>query len=175
MQPALVPFTLSLDKLSTHSAIAEIIKTNEKSLEYGLVLTQNDAVQLVETRRIALNANGRIEVGSATIGKIIDEFYDSAFINQGDYAEILQDLLELFYYMKNETLELISDDELIELMKDYFEHRCQGSLDLLKHRELEKLARNLRFGVSEYAKVSEDYEEDYLTDFYGDALDEEGY
>ena len=36
MQPFLVPFTLSLDKLSNLSAVAEIIKTNEKSLEYGL-------------------------------------------------------------------------------------------------------------------------------------------
>ena len=170
----LVPLIVPMDKLSMYSAAEEIVKFNEKSIEHGLSLSHGDAVQLVETRRIALSANGRIEIGSATIGKIIENFCDSAYITQEDYAEILHDLLETFYYMKNETLDLISDDELIELMKDYFETRCRGSLDLLKHRELEQLARNLRFNITNYANVNEFHEENGNKDFYGEEI-EEGY
>ncbi len=62
--------------------------------------------------------------------------------------------------MKNETLDLIPDDELIGLMRDYFETRCQGSIDLLLNRELEQLARNLRYGVEDYANLAETSEEE---------------
>ncbi|TEB05559.1 hypothetical protein Psch_02600 [Pelotomaculum schinkii] len=152
---SLLPF----DILSTRTEIEQIIKCNEHSTQYGLVLTYNDAVQLVETRSEALRENGRIEIGSETIRKMITTFYHSSYINQQDYADTLNELLEIFYYMKNETLDLISDDELIELMRNYYENRCRGSLELLKHRELEKLARNLRFGVPDYANMDESDDE----------------
>lgn len=151
MLSALLPF----DKLSKHTAVAQIMQSNEKSGRYGLVLTHADAIELVETRNDALRASGRIEIGSATIGKIIDTFCDSSYILQQDYADSLHLLLEAFYYMKNETLDLISDDELIELMKNYFENRCKGSLELLVHRELEQMARNLRYGIFDYAKMED--------------------
>jgi hypothetical protein len=157
---------LTLDKLSIRTEIEQIIKSNAHSIKYGLVLTYNDAVQLVETRSEALRANGRIEIGSETIRKLITAFYYSSYITQQDYADTLHELLEIFYYMKNETLDLIPDDELIGLMRNYYENRCRGSLELLKHRELEKLARNLRFGVPDYANMDDsDDEAQYEEEF----------
>ena len=156
----IMQFFLPIDKMSKYTAIEQIIKINEKTYEYGLTLTYSDAVELIETRSISLSENGRVEIGSATIGKIIEAFCDSAFIIQQDYAETINQLVEIFYYIKNETLELISDDELIDLMKDYFENSCKGSLDLLKDRELEKMARNIRFGIDDYTNVCEFEEED---------------
>lgn len=149
------PTLFPLEKTAISLAVNQIIRTNDKSLRYGLTLSPQDALQLVETRNETLLALGRIEVGSATIGKIIEAFCDSAYIQQEEYSSTLQELIEIFFYAKNETLDLLSDDELIELMKDYFEHRCRGSLELLKHREMELLARKVRFGCKDYANLDD--------------------
>lgn len=148
----------SLHLLANQDAASQIVSLNEKTEQYGLTLTPSDAAALVLTRAEALTANGRVEVGSATIGKLIEAFCDSSFINQREYPAIMHELIELFYSVKNETMNLISDDELIEFMKDSFENRCMGSLELLKGRELEKLADNLRRGVHEYRNM--EYEEE---------------
>ncbi|HEX3031533.1 MAG TPA: DUF6323 family protein [Bacillota bacterium] len=157
---SLLPSLLPLDQLSETAAITQIMRLNELSLRYGLTLSHSEALQLVQSRNDVLQAIGRIEVGSATLGKLISAFCDSAFINQQEYAEILHQLLEIFYYMKNETLDQISDDELIELMKYYYEIRCKGSLELLQGREMEQMARNIRYGVENFAELGESHCED---------------
>ena len=166
----------SLDLFSDPNAVTQILSLNEKTEQYCLTLTTADATALMKTRTEALNANGRIEVGSATIGKLIDAFCDSAFINQRDYTAILHELLDIFYHIKNETLDLISDDELIAFMKDAFEYRCMGSLELLKGRELVKLVDNLRRGVKNYKNMNpEEYEldKDEKRDKMEDKIDEQ--
>lgn len=42
---------------------------------------------------------------------------------------------------KNESLELVTDDELLEFMKEQFDGVCQGSLDYLEDTSLEDYAR----------------------------------
>ena len=127
-------------------AVDEVIKCNNYTARFGLVLTQAQAIELVETRSIALRDNGRIEFGGGVIDKIIKEFCDSPYISMHNYTQTIHELLEIFYYYKNETLDLVSDDDLIKHMKTAFDGVCQGSLDLLSGRELDRLARNLRSG-----------------------------
>jgi len=46
-------------------------------------------------------------------------------------------------------------------MKDSFNGKCQGSLELLSDRELDKMARNLRYGYApDYSEDNECEEED---------------
>lgn len=144
--------TVMMNKL----AIREIINCNEVTSRYGLILSQAGALELVETRSEALSSNGRIEFAGGIIKKLIIKFCDSPFLSQFNYATTLNDLVETFYYFKNETLDEISDDELISLMKRYFDRNCQGSIELLQNRELEILARNIRYGISDYADLCDD-------------------
>jgi len=129
-------------------AINEIVKCNDFAVNYGLVLTEAQAIELVETRTCSLKENGRVEFGGGVIDKIIKEFCDSPYISMHNYAETLHELIEMFYYYKNETLDLISDDDLLKYMHKAFDGVCQGSLELLSGRELENIARNLRFGFA---------------------------
>lgn len=140
-------------------AITEIEKCNEFTAEFGLILSPFDAAELVETRNIALKSNGRIEFGGGVISKIIREFCDSPYISMHNYAETIHELTEMFYYYKNETLDLMSDDDLIKLMKSSFDGKCQGSLELLSGRELANMSRNLRYGYPP------DYSEDTMLDW----------
>lgn len=150
--------TIFSSSIIQKQAVNEIIKCNNFTFNYGLILTNQQAIELFETRSFVLKANGRIEFGGGVIDKIITEFCDSPYISMHNYTEILNELIEMFYYYKNETLDLISDDKLIKFMKKSFDEICQGSLELLSGRELAKMARNLRYG---YAP---DYSEDDISD-----------
>jgi len=141
-------------------AVNEVIKCNDYTAKFGLVLTSAQALELVETRSVALNENGRIEFGGGVIDKIIEKFCGSPYISMHNYTRTIHELLEIFYYYKNETLDIVSDDDLIKYMKTAYDGICQGSLDLLKGRELARLARNLRFGYRyDYSEDEEDEDE----------------
>ena len=129
-------------------AVDEVIKCNEYTEQFGLVLTPAQAFELVETRSLALMENGRIEFGGGVIDKIIKEFCNSPYIAMHNYTQTIHELLEIFYYYKNDTLDQLSDNDLIKYMKTAFDGICKGSLDLLSGRELNRLARNLHFGYS---------------------------
>jgi hypothetical protein len=146
--------------IQNHSA-AEIINCNRFTERFGLTLTHAQAIELVETRTLSLQDNRRIEFGGGVIEKIIWAFCDSPFISTYNYTQTLHDLIELFYYFKNESLDLISDDELITAMKTSFNGVCQGSVELLAGRELDRLAKNLRFGLPvDYNEDETDIDED---------------
>jgi len=138
--------------------VTEIINCNEITSSYGLILTPQEAQELVKTHGEALKNNGRIEFTGGTIQKLIRSFCSSPFISKYNYAETLNDLVEVFYYFKNETLDELTDDELISLMKRYFNKNCQGSLELLQNRELETLAHNIRYGIYDYINLRDDSE-----------------
>ncbi len=158
-------FMLITTNLQNKLAVSEIIKCNEYTARFGLVLSQDEAQQLVETRTEALNRNGRVEFGGGIIDILIKEFCDSPFLMQSNYAETLHDLIETFYYFKNESLDGISDEELISLMKKYFDQNCRGSVELLQNRELEALARNIRYNVRNFEDIED-------KDEYSDEEDE---
>lgn len=151
------------NSLIQKQAVNEIIKYNELTEQFGLVLTEKQAAELILTRNTALLDNGRVEFGSGVIGRLIYEFCDSPFISKESYEQTLHELIELFYYYKNETLDLISDEELIKFMKKSFDGVCQGSLELLSGRELYNLAHSLRFGGDKSGgeeKTTEEEEEE---------------
>ncbi len=128
-------------------AVSEVLLCNKITADYSLVLSEEQALELIETRSDSLKNVGRVEFGGGIIEKVILSFADSPYISQYRYAEIINELVEIFYYFKNETLDLISDDDLIGYMKKYFDGVCHGSLDQLKARELERMAKNVRLGL----------------------------
>lgn len=148
------------NSLIQKQAVDEVMKFNDLTAKYGLVLTLPQAIALVETRSLSLKETGRIEFGGGIIQKIIREFCDSPFIHMYNYEEVIHELVETFYRYKNDTLDLISDDNLIGYMKKSFDGICQGSIDLLSGRELDTLARNLRFGITNESSSEEEVEED---------------
>jgi len=141
-------FLLAPQSVLTNLAVSEIVDCNKLSSRYGLILSSQEAQELVETRTAALQATGRLEFGSGIIAKIVTAFCSSPYITSKDYATTLHELVETFYYYKNETLDELSDDELIALMRRYFDQTCHGSLELLQNREMYQVARNIRFGLT---------------------------
>ncbi|AGX42875.1 DUF6323 family protein [Clostridium saccharobutylicum] len=131
----------------------DIVKCNEFTIEYGLTLHEEDVKEILKTRNVALEKSGRIEFNGQIMNKIIRRFCDSTYISQYNYSDTINELVEIFYNYKNETLDYISDDELIEIMKEYFDNYCQGSLELLEGKVLYKIADNIRNGVKDYTNI----------------------
>ena len=139
--------------------IANIKKCNEYTSKYGLVLSDNQISNLLERRKETLKETGRIEFREGIVDKLIKEFCDSPYINKENYAETLYELIEIFYEYKNETMELIADDELIEFMKKSFDGICQGDLEYLSGTVMYKMRENLLRGKPiDYIEEGEDYE-----------------
>ena len=134
-----------------------------RSTEYHLVLSKKDAQMLIATKNEVLRKNNRVEFDGHIISNLILAFYDSPYITQENYYETIDELIETFYYYKNETLDEISDGDLIQLMRELFDKRCYGSIELLQNRELERISHNVKYGIWDFDKVEplESGEEDY--------------
>ena len=135
-------FKLNPVKMQLLLEIETLIKCNELSAKFGLTLTEAQIQNLLEKRLEALKSTGRIEFGESILKKLIYTFCDSPYISQEDYEYILMELQDSFYYFKNESKDLISDDELIEYMKRIFDEEGKGSLEYLTGATLGDLCRN---------------------------------
>lgn len=166
---------MELSLLTNHSQLAQaqaagaLMKCNEFTQKYGLMLSPDQAVALVERRGKALSTSGRVEFGGGVTEKLIRAFCDSPFFGQYEYTDTIAALLDIFYTFKNETLDLITDDALIASMERAFNGSCSGSLELLEERELPLMAENLRRGLPPNApEPAEKLDEDEV-DPYGGA------
>ena len=155
---------ITLENFALQPVDDKILALNDVSREYGLVLTAEDAKELSEIRERSLKDNERLEIGLGAMEGIIRRFSKSSFINQENYAYVIAEVTDLFYYIKTETDDRISDNELLDELYLRFEQRCRGSVDLLLGREGEILIRKINagenyekwFGASDNADTSRD-------------------
>ena len=138
--------------------ITNIKKCNEYTNQYGLILSDSQIINLLERRTETLRKTGRIEFREGIIDKLIKEFCDSPYINQENYAETLYELIDIFYEYKNETMDLITDDELITFMKKSFDEIAKGDLEYLSGTIMYRMRENLLSGKSIDYIEGENYE-----------------
>lgn len=124
--------------------IESVLQTNQYTCRFGLSLSEEDTEILIKERFHNLKEQQRIEFGEGILKQLIFAFCDSDFIFQENYRETLMRLQEIFYLYKNESMDELTDDELISYMRTAFDEECQGSLDYLSDTCLEEFARNIR-------------------------------
>ena len=90
----------------------------------------------------------------------------SPFVSKYNIEKVVEKLLEVFYYTKNETKDSISDDRLIDLMKIAFDGDCKGSVTLLFDWIITKIIHEYNFSglkedeeTSHIEKIGENNEE----------------
>ena len=150
---------LEIIKSKKQIEVANIKKCNEFTNKYGLMLSDAQIESLMEKRIDILKNTGRIEFRNGIIDKIIKEFCDSPYINQENYVLILCGLLDIFYEYKNETMDLVTDDELIKFMKKSFNGICKGNIEYLSGTVMYKMKQRVLNGeLIDYIEIGEDYE-----------------
>ena len=133
-----------LQLFSEQQQITAIRETNAYAQQFGLFLTEDDIQQLLMARRECLLEQQRIEFGAGIIDLIILAFCDSDFIQQDRYAETIARLQDIFYLYKNEAMDELTDEELLQVMREGFDGECQGALSYLEETYLEQFARSIR-------------------------------
>lgn len=152
---------ISFENIALQPVSSEILDLNAVSQNYGLVLSEEEARELSETRNTALTENERIETGVGAVAKIIRRFCMSHYVTQENYTNLLNEVTYLFYYIKTETEDRISDDALIEELFRRFELRCNGSVDTLVSVEGERIIRMVNSGDKYYEWYADRDELDY--------------
>lgn len=125
--------------------VNKILDCNKEISQYGLVLSKQQALALAQTRTQSLKENKRIELNGSIVDKLVLSFSSSPYIEMDNFEDTLHELISLFYDLKNRTWDTISDDDIIEFMKNAFDNRCNGSLDLLSD-EILRLSEEIHCG-----------------------------
>ena len=89
--------------LSAARQARELLACNDTTAAYGLQLTPQQAQALLNTRSAALRKTGRVELGGSILQKVVLTFCESPYLMQESYEETLHQLVDAFYYFKNET------------------------------------------------------------------------
>lgn len=142
-----------LELFTEKNQLQKVMETNKKTEPFGLELSQEDAKLLVEARGEELKRQKRVEFGEGILPKIIFAFCDSSYITQDSYVETVARLQEIFYLFKNESMDLLTDDELLEFMREQFDQVCFGDLDYLESTCLENFSQAVRAGYRGYQKT----------------------
>ena len=135
--------------------LEELRGVNETGARFGLRLSEQGMLEIAQARTRALVDHGRVELGESAVRRIEDGFCDSPYLLQEDYEATLLELVDAFYYFKNECGEQLTDDELIGAMRERYD-AYDGSVEAVIGTSLESLCRARRFGFEE----EDDWEED---------------
>lgn len=139
--------------------LESIAGCNEYTKKFGVSLSPNEALQLLESRKNSLKQEERIEFGEGILPKLIFTFCDSPYIYQDNYVDTIEALQEIFYLYKNESMDELSDDELLNYMKDSFDGVCQGDLEYLEGTCLDQFCREIRSQSHKFLGVNQEDEE----------------
>lgn len=142
-----------LELVNQNLWMEQVQEANKYTSKYGLVLSDEDAQLLAAERRNILKTERRVEFGQGILPQIIYTFCDSDFLSQDNYVDALIRLQEIFYRYKNEMHDEITDEELLQFMKEQFETACFGDFDYLEGTCLEIFAQAVRAGYRGYQKT----------------------
>ena len=134
-----------LSFLNNNNLIAiknQILEINDKSVDYGLVLSPKDVEEVIKSRKDSLKTYGRIDLNMDITEKIMEILYTSQYTDKDDYLELISDLEDIFYYLKNETLDEISDNEILDKISEFYE-KTSGRIDNVQNLA-EKFANDYR-------------------------------
>ncbi|MBE6642191.1 MAG: hypothetical protein IJN17_06065 [Clostridia bacterium] len=151
-------------KLSDSNALKNaLVELNGTTAEYGLFLTVKQINRLSDAVGKALRESDRIEIGSGILPVIAEEFCTSVFVTRENYAQLLEDLIYIFFQVKTAVCDRVSDKDLVRLLKDYYENKAMGSAEVIGERDIDLLVKYIEM------------EKGILGDSLADAYDSESY
>lgn len=159
MNDKLMKINLSANALIEKKFTDSLLEINSTTQKYGLVVTEDIAREITEARQTALKENDRVDFNPDTSVRLVKAFSESYYITQDTFSETIGEMLDLFYFIKNETNNAISDDEIIKEMLTVFNETCFGVMEVMQSKGLEKILRKHKFGDT---NIWDDYEKKKL-------------
>lgn len=150
-------FNEMLQKTASYQ-LQTLLSCNTYTQKYGITLSQEDAQLLLASKKSTLKEQERLELGEGILSKLIFAFCDSPYMYQDNFVETIEALQDMFYLYKNESLDELTDDELISYMKEHFDGECQGSLEFLEENCLDEFCKEIRSGCKGFLHREEEDE-----------------
>ena len=132
--------------LSMQKRCDSIMAMADIAAENGLKITVKDAEFIAEAEENAVAEQQRVEIGTGAAALITEKFIISAYVTQESFAETIAALVDIFYEAKEERFDMLSDDEIADIMFYFFERVSEGSTELLQGRDMEEFCRSIRNG-----------------------------
>ena len=145
------------------SDVYELTELSERTTDdYALILTDNDIRTVAASHADTLEKTGRIEIMGGLVAKITEAFSTSPYFTQNNFADGLCRLIDAFYQTKNDCDDMISDDDLIEIMVTNFNEVYGGDIDALTENLLPRLSQMIRMnGIPKMNNDDTDVEREY--------------
>ena len=142
-----------LEQMSGRMWLKQVRDMNRDTEKYGLSLSEADLGILQAEKNRILTAEQRVELGPGILPRMISVFCDSAYLSQDNYVDSLIRLQEIFFLYKNEMQDEITDEELLNFMKEQFETVCCGDFDYLEGTCLDIFSQAVRAGYRGYTET----------------------
>jgi hypothetical protein len=140
----IVPFGQDAGQMQLAAAHQELDSCNQVTQRYGLSLSSHDIQTLVTGRLEALRTADRVEFGGGIAKELVLGFCSSPYVSQRTFVQTVLELQELFYQFKNESLEQVPDDELIETMRSLYDDVAHGDMEYVAEALFDGLGRHIR-------------------------------
>lgn len=92
---------------------------------------------------------GRIEINQEAVCEIICEFYDFPYIGKYNYLLEFKDLISVFYYYQSILWTKLTDEQILEYLKECFDGKAAGNVELLYELCLNNLMEEIENDVNE--------------------------
>ena len=120
-----------MDNRLTPRDCGDLLALNETTAGYGLLLTPAQATELAAVQQRALSDTGRVEFGEGAAAKLVRALCASPYVDRETWADTLAGMTALFYVLKSETHDRLTDGELIDAMVRVFDGRAHGAMEVL--------------------------------------------
>lgn len=121
----------------------KITQANSITEKFGITLSSVEAQRLIKSQEKSLKSHGRINFSDGIIHKLHLTMCDSPYVHPNSYFLILDELIETFYYFKSESLDVYSDDKLLENIRTLFDEGG-GSIEYINDKLLEDINTNIK-------------------------------
>ena len=128
--------------------ILENMQNNHKP---GLLLTREEVLQLCEKRNEVLVQCERLELNGSIMDQLIDAFMDCPYITRDEFADVMEEVIEVFYAMKNVCLDLIDDQTMMRYMRKQLDE-SHGVLVMMSDAVNEYCRKTVEKGIYEPAE-----------------------
>ena len=154
----------AIDVLLQRNRVQELLALNNVLKGHALILTPEDAEEILASRSRALKDQGRVELDIKVTQTIIKRLSESSYITQDNFLSCINDIYETFHFIKNATSDFISDEDILAAVMVYFEKVCHGSIELLMGKGVEKIVENFK-NQKQLTEIEKPEEEDEYWNF----------
>ena len=129
----------------------QILENMQNNHKTGLLLTRKEVFQLCEKRNAVLVQCERLELNGSIMDQLIDAFMDCPYITRDEFADVMEEVIEVFYAMKNVCLDLIDDQTMMRYMRKQLDE-SHGVLVMMSDAVNEYCRKTVEKGIYEPAE-----------------------